>query len=141
MIGNAVPVNLAYEIAVAIKQALENTMEETMSNQSNNQGRAYEFICLLTLNEEINKIRKSAIEHNSAYIAAEHAWSLMPAEFQSILTQSAKAAVATIFDMEPLILEQSNDELSLKIQTDNEGKEGDVRDIVIARKDIKWELD
>lgn len=140
MIGNAVPVNLAYEIAVAIKQALENTMEETMSNQSNNQGRAYEFICLLTLNEEINKIRKSAIEHNSAYIAAEHAWSLMPAEFQSILTQSAKAAVATIFDMEPLILEQSNDELSLKIQTDNEGKEGDVRDIVIARKDIKWEI-
>ena len=111
-----------------------------MSNQSNNQGRAYEFICLLTLNEEINKIRKAIIEHNSAYIAAEHAWSLMSVEFQSILTQSAKAAVATIFDMEPLILEKSSDELSLKIQTDNEGKEGDVRDIVIARKDIKWEI-
>ena len=27
-----------------------------MSVQSNNQGRAYEYICLLTLNEEINKI-------------------------------------------------------------------------------------
>lgn len=111
-----------------------------MSNQSNNQGRAYEFICLLTLNEEINKIRKATIEHNSAYIAAEHAWSLMPAEFQSILMQSAKAAVATIFDMEPLILEQSNDELSLKIQTDNEGKKGDVRDILITRSDVQWEI-
>ena len=26
-----------------------------MSDKSNNQGRAYEYICLLTLNEEINK--------------------------------------------------------------------------------------
>ena len=28
MIGNAVPVNLAYEVAVAIKQALENAKEK-----------------------------------------------------------------------------------------------------------------
>ena len=45
-----------------------------MSEQSNNQGRAYEFICLLTLSQEINKIRKAEIEINSAYRAAEHAW-------------------------------------------------------------------
>lgn len=42
--------------------------------------------------------------------------------------------------MEPMIIENSDDILSLKIQTDNEGKEGDVRDIVIARKDVKWEI-
>ena len=41
-----------------------------MSEQSNNQGRAYEFICLLTLSQEINKIRKAEIEVNSAYHAA-----------------------------------------------------------------------
>lgn len=28
-----------------------------MSNKSNNQGRAYEFVCLLTLSEEIGKFR------------------------------------------------------------------------------------
>ena len=28
-----------------------------MSDQSNNQGRAYEYVCLTTLSEEINKIR------------------------------------------------------------------------------------
>ena len=33
-----------------------------MSVQSNNQGRAYEYICLLTLNDEINKIRKAEIQ-------------------------------------------------------------------------------
>lgn len=111
-----------------------------MSDQSNNQGRAYEFICLLTLSQEINKIRKAEIEVNSAYHAAEHAWDMISDELKSILKQSAVAAVSTIFDMEPMIVENCDDILSLKIQTDNEGKEGDVRDIVIARKDVKWEI-
>lgn len=33
-----------------------------MSNQSNIIGRAYEYICLITLNREINKIRLAEIE-------------------------------------------------------------------------------
>ncbi len=111
-----------------------------MSVQSNNQGRAYEYICLLTLNEEINKIRKSQIVENSAYHAAQNAWNLVGSAFQSILKESAKAAVATIFDMEPMIIEKGNDILTLKIQTDNEGKEGDVRDILISRSDVCWEI-
>lgn len=111
-----------------------------MSEQSNNQGRAYEFICLLTLQNEISKFRKSEITINSAYKASEHAWLLMSKELQSVLTQSAYAAVSTIFDMEPMMIENSDDLLTLKIQTDNEGKEGDVRDIVISRKDIQWEI-
>ncbi|MBR3605199.1 MAG: HaeIII family restriction endonuclease, partial [Candidatus Gastranaerophilales bacterium] len=111
-----------------------------MSVQSNNQGRAYEYICLLTLNEEINKVRKSEIIKNSAFIAAQNAWYNVDSTFQSILQESAKAAVATIFDMEPMIIEESSDTLTLKIQTDNEGKEGDVRDILISRNDVCWEI-
>ena len=111
-----------------------------MSNQSNNQGRAYEYICLLTLNDEINQFRQSRIIENSAFFAAQNAWDSMNIEFQRVLTESAFAAVATIFDMEPLIIEQEDDDLTLMIQTDNEGQEGDVRDIVISRKDIKWEI-
>lgn len=111
-----------------------------MSVQSNNQGRAYEYICLLTLNEEINKVRKSEIIKNSAFIAAQNAWNNVDSGFQSILQESAKAVVATIFDMEPMIIEESDDTLTLKIQTDNEGKEGDVRDILISRIDVCWEI-
>ena len=111
-----------------------------MSDQSNNQGRAYEYVCLLTLSEEINKVRKTEIIINSAYKAAEHAWLLMPDVFKSILASSANAVVSTIFDMEPMIIENGDDLLTLKIQTDNEGKEGDVRDIVISRKDVQWEI-
>ena len=111
-----------------------------MSVQSNNQGRAYEYICLLTLNEEINKIRKSEIIENSAFIAAQNAWNFVDDNFKSLLSESAKAAAQTIFDMEPMIIEDGNDVLTLQIQTDNEGKEGDVRDILISRKDACWEI-
>ena len=111
-----------------------------MSKQSNNQGRAYEYICITTLLDEIIKVRSVEIIHNSAYQAALHAWNLMPESFQYILKESANAAVDTIFDMEPMILESSTDILTLKIQTDNEGKEGDVRDIVISRSDVQWEI-
>ena len=111
-----------------------------MSDQSNNQGRAYEYACLMTLTEEISKRRKAEIEHNSAFLAAKHAWSLMPDGFKAILASSANAVVSTIFEMEPMIIENGDDLLTLKIQTDSEGKEGDVRDIVISRKGVQWEI-
>ncbi len=111
-----------------------------MSRHSNDQGRAYEYICLMTLSEEINRYREASIEQNSAYHAARRAWSSIDAALQDVLRESAKAAIATVFDMEPMIIEQSGDVLSLKIQSDEEGKAGDVRDIVVSRKDIKWEI-
>ena len=111
-----------------------------MSNQSNNQGRAYEYICINTLCAEINKIRSAEIIKNSAYEAATRAWNSISERFKYILQQSAVAAVSTIFDMEPMLLEAGSDLLALKIQTDNEGKAGDVRDIIIAREDIRWEI-
>lgn len=111
-----------------------------MSEQSNNQGRAYEFICLLTLQKEISQYRSAVIECNSSYYAAQNAWDSIPKDLQSILEQSAKAAVCTIFDLEPLIIEDGDDQLDLCIQADSHGKEGDVRDILIVRRNIRWEI-
>ena len=111
-----------------------------MSEQSNNQGRAYEYICIMTLCEEIQKVRPATVLLNSAYTANKNAWESISMPLQEILMESAKAAVVTIFDMEPMILEQSDDIVVLKFQTDKEGKEGDVRDIVIERKDVQWEI-
>lgn len=111
-----------------------------MSEQSNNRGRAYEFICIMVLQEEISKIRQAKVVENTAYNAALHAWKAMPEGFQYILRESAGAAVSAIFEMEPMILEPGSDILELKIQTDSKGKEGDVRDIVISRSDVQWEI-
>lgn len=111
-----------------------------MSSASNDQGRAYEYICLITLAEEINKFRLAVIDNNSSYEAAQNAWNNINAQLKEILTESAKAAVLTIFDLEPLIMEDGNDQLDLRIQKDSEGEIGDVRDILIIRRNIHWEI-
>ena len=111
-----------------------------MSEQSNNQGRAYEYICIMTLCNEIQKFRPAMVLLNSAYTANKNAWNNITTPLQEILKDSAKAAIATIFDMEPMILEQGDDMVVLKFQIDQKGKEGDVRDIIIARKDVQWEI-
>lgn len=111
-----------------------------MSNQSNDKGRAYEYICIQTLLGEINKIRFAEIVENSSLHAAERAWSTVDGKTREVLTISAKAAVATLFDMEPMIVEKDPDTLQLYIQPDTKGETGDVRDIIIVRKDVRWEI-
>lgn len=111
-----------------------------MTDKSNNQGRAYEYICLCTLKHEISKTREVAVLEDSHFQAALTAWNSITPELQSTLSQSAKAAVLTLFDFEPLILEDGEDTLTLLIQSDKKGEGGDVRDILIIRRDIHWEI-
>ena len=111
-----------------------------MSAESNNQGRAFEYVMLTTLLNEIKKIRPAVIEKNSSFDAALRAWNSISNGIQENLRRAAKAAVETIFDLEPLILEDGNDKLTLFIQPDTQGETGDVRDILIVRRDIHWEI-
>ena len=111
-----------------------------MSDKSNNQGRAYEFVCLLTLGEEIGKIRPVNIVQNSSYLAAEYAWNTLSPEMKNIYKVSSYAAVIQIFELEPRIMEKGGDVLELRIQSDTKGKEGDVRDILIVRHNIQLSL-
>lgn len=111
-----------------------------MSNRSNNNGRAYEFITLLTLEKEISKLRNCLILINSSYDAAKKAWDSLPSTLQGLYALSAQSTIKTIFALEPNIVEPTNDVLELFIQTDARGKEGDVRDIIIKRGCIQWEV-
>ena len=111
-----------------------------MSSKSNDQGRAYEFVCLLTLEEEIKKLRPVNIVKNSSYSAAERAWNTLSYEMQETYKASSYVAVAKVFELEPRIVENNNDVLELLIQTDAKGKKGDVRDILIIRHNIQWEI-
>lgn len=156
MIGNAVPVNLAYEIAVAIKMYLEGNgssveidrevidakevNEKKVSTKSNDQGRAYEYAWIQALHKEIATFRKARIVENSSFAANEKAWANMDVEVQETFMNSANAAVNTILQLEPRMLESGDDELTLEFQKDNQGVKGDVRDIVIKRNDIEWEV-
>lgn len=111
-----------------------------MSSKSNDQGRAYEYVTLLTLHSEISKIRRAEIVKNSSLEAARNAWNNMSKSMQSLMSMSAHSFVPDIFNLEPLILEDDGDVVELLIQKDKSGEDGDVRDILIARSGIKWEI-
>ncbi len=111
-----------------------------MSKKSNNQGRAYEFSYLISLYEEISKVRSVKVEMNSSYYAAERAWNTLSESEKTMYKISSLTGVNTLFELEPLILDDGNDELELKIQSDEHGERGDVRDVLIIRRSIEWEI-
>ena len=111
-----------------------------MSNKSNLFGRAYEYVFIETLNNEINKFRNSVIEKSSTYEIAKKYWDMIDEDSKETLINSALSSIYSIFDLEPMITEQDDDDLVLKMQKDKEGEIGDVRDIIIIRNYAKWEI-
>jgi hypothetical protein len=111
-----------------------------MSSLSNNHGRAYEYICLLSLNDAIKEKRPAQIIYNSSFEAAKSAWDTLSDNEQKLYALSAKSTIDTIFALEPNILEYDEDVVNLYIQKDQRGEEADVRDIIVERKNIVWEI-
>lgn len=156
MIGNAVPVNLAYEIAIAIKLYLEGkgnyveidkdvldakeVNEKKVSAKSNDQGRAYEYAWMKTIYDSLSQIRNARIIENSSLLANKRAWDLMDEDMQETFMLSANAAIDNVLELEPRMSEICDDEITIEFQKDEAGIGGDVRDIVIKRNDIKWEV-
>jgi len=151
MIGNAVPVRLAYVIAKAIKSAFDTQTQIRTGNtkrvyegermsKSNQNGRALEFAYLLVFDKYLSTTRKVVIEQNSSFHASKSAWDKTDDMMKQTFTLSATAGMKAILEAEPLIEENSGDFLTLKIQPDQEGKKGDVRDILVIRSEIGWEI-
>lgn len=156
MIGNAVPVNLAYEIAIAIKKYLDGegtqvvldkeaidakeVNERKVGAKSNNQGRAYEYAWIKTLYRVLSDLRKTRIIENSSFNANERAWNVMDEEMRETFFGSAEAAINALLELEPRLYENDGEELTLEFQKDGQGIKGDVRDIVIKRDNIEWEI-
>ncbi len=111
-----------------------------MSDRSNNQGRAYEFAWIGILKDELSKYRPVQIINNSSYGANEKAWNKMNSNVQKSYLVSANAAVKAIIELEPRLIENDDEMLTLEFQTDDKGTKGDVRDIVIKRNNIEWEI-
>lgn len=111
-----------------------------MSTNSNDQGRAYEYAWITALYDALQATRKTQIISNSSLDANKRAWSVMSDEMRDLFMVSANAAVATLLELEPQMTENDGDELHLEFQKDDAGTKGDVRDIVIKRDSIAWEV-
>ena len=111
-----------------------------MSTSSNDLGRAYEYAWITTLLETLAPIRKTGIVCNSSLDANERAWNTISQEKRDLFTISSNAAVDAVLELEPRMEEENGDTLLLEFQKDEAGESGDVRDIVIRRDDIEWEV-
>lgn len=119
-----------------------------MSNKSNTQGRAYEYACLISLKDEIEKacIRNNSsctviINENLPEIKnCKKAWDDLSQDNKNIYYISSEAAALQILELEPMLDCINESEIELRIQPDRKGIDGDVRDILIIRKSSKWEI-
>lgn len=111
-----------------------------MSTNSNDQGRAYEYAWITALFDALDPIRKTGIVCNSSLDANKRAWNAVGQSKRDLFAVSADAAVDAILELEPRMAENDGDLLLLELQKDEAGESGDVRDIVIRRDDIKWEV-
>lgn len=112
-----------------------------MSSKSNDQGRAFEYACIIELKNNIEYHRPVIVDEDSV-LAAQRAWKIQSEEIQQTLLKAAGAFVDTLFSAEPLILEcnGANDNVILSINKDSDAEGGDVRDIVITRDSIRWDI-
>lgn len=111
-----------------------------MSNKSNNQGRAYEFAWIEILNQALSEFGATKIIKNSGLESNRRAWQKISYDRQEIYKISVLSTIKTVFELEPRMIELENDELTLEFQKDGSGIKGDVRDIVIKRKKLDWEI-
>lgn len=106
--------------------------------KSDNIGRAFEYICIKCLNDEIRKCRSVTLIENSNYLQDKADWEKLDSSTKEIMEKEAKAAIPTLRDLEPMIEEDDGDVLTLRLQSDKEGIIGDVRDILIIRDSENW---
>lgn len=112
-----------------------------MSTQSNDQGRAYEFAWINALYAALSQRRRTRIVANSSLDANRRAWEMMDNRMRHVFEVSAGAAINSLLELEPLMIESDgNDELTLQFQNDIAGTQGDVRDVLIKRDAIRWEI-
>ena len=111
-----------------------------MSKNSNNLGRAYEFAWLNALHTELSKKRAVLIVQNSSYRANQKAWDSVTQQNRDTFQLSAASAIQTLIELEPLMEEDLGDALVLIPQQDSQGMLGDVRDILMQRNQIDWEI-
>lgn len=112
-----------------------------MSSKSNNQGRAFEYACIIELKDRIEDQRPVIID-DASVMAAKRAWKAMGKLEQQSFLLAADAFIDTLFSAEPLILECGGDDdiVILSINKDSDAESGDVRDIVITRNSICWNI-
>lgn len=89
---------------------------------------------------EFDKTIWETYKANHPHTHLKKAWDKMSPDMKNTMTISANVAVKDILGLEPKLSEDDGDVLVFECQKDNTGETGDVRDLVIHRDEVKWEV-
>lgn len=115
-------------------------MPRLITDHSTVNGKAYEYACVLSIQDIVSKYRKIKIVENSSMKIARERFNSIPESERNTMIKSASAGINAILTMEPRIVEDGSDELEISLQSDDAGIAGDVRDVLVIRKSIDWEI-
>ncbi len=105
-------------------------------------GKAYEYACILAVKDIVSPYRNVEIENNESLVIAKERYQReISTQDRREMLLSAKSGIIAIIEMEPRIIEDGRDVLSISLQSDNVAtQKGDIRDVLIIRRSIKWEI-
>lgn len=103
-------------------------------------GKAYEYACILAISDLLNSVRPFEIIKNKSLEIAELRFTEISKIEREEMLKSATAGIKAIMDMEPCITEDGKDLLTIFLQADDIAKTGDIRDVIIIRRSINWEI-
>jgi hypothetical protein len=104
-------------------------------------GKAYEYASVLALVNLVSLTRPVLqVENSSLEIARRRYLQDITESDRKEMLASATAGIGAILKMEPRIMEDGLDPIEVSIQPDNVAKLGDVRDVLVIRRDITWEI-
>lgn len=112
------------------------------TSKSTQLGKAYEYACLVAVQELISDVRPVKIVENSSFQVAKGCFTdtLSQNEQYNMIT-SARVGISSIIKLEPQLSEQGDDELEVLLQPDNIARDsGDIRDVLVIRRSIDWEV-
>lgn len=104
-------------------------------------GKAYEYANVIALLDLVKPLRPiEIIENSSLKIARSRYLNDITDDERKNMLNSARAGIEAIIKMEPRIIEDGKDTLTVEIQSDDVARAGDIRDVLIIRRDIKWQI-
>lgn len=105
------------------------------------QGKAFEYACLLAIQQRLSPLQSIEIVENSSLIVASKFYNNLPDELQQELSSAARTGTNIIIRLEPQLLHPNgNEPLQLLLQADKKGEDGDVRDVICIRQQNNWEI-
>ena len=109
-------------------------------------GRAFEFAIAIELEKWINARTRVELIRDAAFQRCEDCYSLVDETERKRFVKAAFLPIDTLSRLEPGILnaKSEDDVLFIRLCRDSEGQSGDVRDVVMFRKnnrgEISWEI-